>query len=54
MIINFFFYRIFSYSQKNDIWDNLSENQKNEILQGIKEIEYGETIDYDEFIEKHR
>ena len=31
--------RIFSTSQKIDFWDNLTQSQQEEILQGIEEIE---------------
>ena len=37
-----------------DFWETLSKEQKDEILQGIKEIENGEVVDYEEFMSKHR
>jgi predicted transcriptional regulator len=37
-----------------DFWETLSKEQKDEILQGIKEIENGEVVDYEEFVSKHR
>jgi hypothetical protein len=46
--------RILSDSKKVDFWDSLSQYQKDEILLGIEEIEKGETIAYEAFIEKHR
>ena len=46
--------RIFSNSKKIDLWDNLSDYQKDEILKGIDEIENGETVNYEEFIKRHR
>jgi len=46
--------RIFSNSKEVDFWDNLPQYQKEEILKGIEEIEKGETMDYEEFIKKHR
>jgi TRAP-type C4-dicarboxylate transport system substrate-binding protein len=46
--------RIFSNSKSPDFWDSLPENQKDEILKGIEEIENGETVDYEEYIKKHR
>jgi len=46
--------RIFSNSKKVDFWDNLPQSQKEEILQGIQEIENGETVDYKEFIKNRR
>ena len=44
--------RIFSSSKQVDFWDELHQEQKDEILEGIKEIEKGETVDFDEFIKK--
>ena len=46
--------RIFAKSKNPDFWDTLSEDQKEEITEGIKEIEKGETVNYEEFIKKHR
>lgn len=46
--------RIFSTSQKIDFWDNLTQSQQEEILQGIEEIENDETINYELFIAKYR
>jgi hypothetical protein len=46
--------RIFSNSKKIDLWDNLSDYQKDEILKGIEDIENGETVNYEEFIKKHK
>ncbi len=46
--------RIFSDSRNSDFWDSLSQSQRDEILKGIEEIENGDTVDYAEFINKHR
>jgi len=46
--------RIFTNSRKIDFWDNLSDYQKDEILKGINEIENEETVNYEEFIKKHK
>lgn len=46
--------RIFTNSKKVDFWESLSQSQKEEILKGIEEIENGETVNYEEFIKKHR
>lgn len=46
--------RIFTSSEKVDFWDSLPQCQKEEILKGIEEIENGETVDYEEFMRKHR
>jgi hypothetical protein len=37
-----------------DFWESLSKEQKDDILQGIKEIKNGEVVDYEDFISKHR
>lgn len=45
---------IFASLNKKDFWDTLPESQKEEILQGIEEIEQGETVSYEENIRNHR
>jgi predicted transcriptional regulator len=45
--------RIFQKSADTDFWNALSEEQKEEIYQGLAEIENGEVVSYNEFIEKH-
>ena len=46
--------RIFTITKDVDFWNNLTENQKDEILKGIVEIENGETIGYNEFIRSYK
>lgn len=46
--------RIFKRETKKDFWETLSKNQKDDILKGIREIENGDMIDYEDFIEKHK
>ncbi len=46
--------RIFSKSKVNDFWETLPLEQKEEIMEGIIEIEKGETVSYEEFIKKQR
>ena len=46
--------RIFASYKNVDFWDSLPESQKEEILRGIEEVENGETVDYEEFMKKHR
>jgi Ca2+-binding EF-hand superfamily protein len=46
--------QIFTSSKKVDFWDSLPQSQKEEILKGIEEVENGETVDYEDFIKKHR
>jgi len=45
---------ILNKSTTVDFWETLSKEQKEDILQGIKEIENGEVVDYEEFMSKHR
>ena len=46
--------RIFSGSKQVDFWDGLPQEQKDEIMKGIEEAEKGETVDFEDFIKKHR
>jgi hypothetical protein len=41
-------------SKETDFWETISQEQKDDILQGIKEIENEEVEDYEEFMKKHR
>ncbi len=45
---------IFNKSQVVDFWETLPKEQQDDILQGIKEVENREVVDYDEFMSKHR
>ncbi len=45
---------IFSKKSQIDFWEALPQGEKDGILQGIKEINNGEIVDYEEFIKKHR
>lgn len=40
-------------SKKKDWWDDLTEEQKNEIEEGERQIERGEFVDFEEFIQKY-
>jgi len=40
--------------EKSDFWETLSQTQKDDIEQGLKDIKNGDIVNYDEFIEKHR
>lgn len=44
----------FKVASTGDFWETLSQTQKNDILQGINEIENGEVLDYEDFMKKHR
>ncbi|MCB0806680.1 MAG: hypothetical protein KDC05_12845 [Bacteroidales bacterium] len=37
-----------------DFWDTLQQDQKDDIMEGINEIENGDTMKYEEFMKKHR
>jgi hypothetical protein len=46
--------KIFEKEEKGDFWNTLSEGEKEDIRQGIKELDKGEKYPYDEIISKHR
>lgn len=46
--------KLFKKENHVDFWEALPQNQKDEILLGIEEIEKGETVDYEDFMKKHR
>jgi len=39
---------------KEDFWDSLTKEQKEDVFLGIKDIEGGNIIEYDEFIKNHQ
>lgn len=45
---------IFKKKAPLDFWETLPQSQKDDILQGIKEIENGDFSDFEAFIKKHR
>jgi predicted metal-dependent RNase len=45
---------LFNRNKTVDFWETLSQDQKDDIVQGINEIENGEVVDYDNFMKKHR
>lgn len=45
---------IFKKSTATDFWETLPKEQKEDILQGIKDIENGEVVDYDDFMKSFR
>ena len=45
---------IFKKETHSDFWETLTENQKNEIKEGIIEADNGEILDYEVFMKKHR
>ena len=40
-------------STENEFWDNLSKQQKAEIQLGVKQLDNGQGIPFDEFLKKH-
>ncbi len=46
--------KIFKQNKAFDFWDELSLEQKKEIEKASIEIENGEIVDYDSFMQKHR
>ncbi|MCP4456903.1 MAG: hypothetical protein GY816_02580 [Cytophagales bacterium] len=40
-------------STENEFWDNLTEQQQKEIQLGIKQLDSGQGIPFDEFLKKH-
>jgi hypothetical protein len=46
--------KIFKKSTTADFWDTLPQEQREDILQGIKDIENGEIIDYEDFMKQYR
>ncbi len=41
-------------TEKSDFWETLPQDQKKEILEGIRDIENGDVVDYQEFMEQFR
>jgi len=46
--------KILAKSATTDFWDTLPQEQKEDILDGIKEIENGDIVDYEDFIKQYR
>ncbi|WP_373060269.1 hypothetical protein [Zunongwangia sp. H14] len=46
--------QIFKKEKTTDFWEDLSSDQKREIKEATKQIEQGETADYEYFMAKHR
>jgi hypothetical protein len=44
---------IFKKESEIDFWDELSNEEKEDILEGIKHADNGDVIKYNEFIKKH-
>ena len=46
--------KLFKKESTVDFWETLPQEQKEDILQGIEEIEKEEVVDYEIFMKKHR
>lgn len=46
--------QVFKKSDASDFWDELSQEEQNEINNALLEIEEGNVVDYDVFMEKFR
>jgi hypothetical protein len=46
--------KIFQQEKVEDFWDELTDEQKNEIEAATLEIERGEVVDYEKFMAEHR
>lgn len=46
--------QVFKKSETSDFWDELSQEEQNEINNALLEIEEGNVVDYDVFMEKFR
>ena len=44
----------FVKANENDFWNDLSEEQQQEIKQGMAELDRGEKFDYETMMAKHR
>ena len=46
--------KLFHKESPEDFWNTLPSDQRTEILEGLKEIDAGEIVDYQDFINKHK
>ena len=44
----------FVKANENDFWNDLTEDQKQELKQGMKELDDGQKHDYEQVMSKHR
>ncbi|MCH7399320.1 hypothetical protein MM236_15065 [Belliella sp. DSM 107340] len=44
----------FVKASEKDFWNELTDAQRKEILQGMDELDRGEKIDYEQFMSKYR
>jgi hypothetical protein len=46
--------KLFRKTKDSDFWNTLSQDEKDDILEGLRDVENGDLVDYDAFISKHR
>ncbi len=46
--------RLFLKEYQQDFWDALSQFEQDDIIEGLREIESGNVVDYQEFMSKYR
>ncbi len=44
----------FTKNNVADFWDTLSQEQKNDIQDGLQDIENGDIVDYNEFMKEYK
>jgi predicted Zn-ribbon and HTH transcriptional regulator len=45
---------IFQTEESQDIWEELTDEQQKEIENALKEIKNGQTVPFEDFLEKHK
>ena len=45
---------IFQSEETQDIWEELTDEQKSEIEEALEEVKSGQTVSFGSFLEKHR
>lgn len=45
---------LFKKQGEIDFWNTIPQSEKDDILLGIQDVENGDVVDYDEFINIHR
>jgi len=46
--------KLFKIAGDTDFWEKLTQAERDDILQGIREIESGVTLDYEDIMKKYR
>ena len=45
---------IFQTEESQDIWEELTDEQQKEIENALKEVKNGQTVPFEDFLEKHK